>query len=187
MSKTEGALEVAKYIQSFEGRAQERMPQVDSREVPVMLQTILDYSSAPLSKPREMDQRFVNCCRDFATLSVSILRHKGIPTRVRYGTATYFEPGYFIDHAIVEFWDKDQNRWRRVDTQLDPHHDWGVDPFDVSEDKFITGADGWLKAVDGVLPFSRVGLGSVREINGWDFLLLELQLDLASLNKREML
>lgn len=167
--------------------AKERMSQVDSREVYTMLKTILEYSSTSLAQSRGLDQKLVGCCRDFATLSVSILRHKGIPARVRYGTATYFEPSYFIDHAIVEYWDIDRKDWRRVDTQLDPKYDWGIDPFDVKNNEFITGAEGWLKAVDGAIPPHKVGLGSVREVNGWAFLLLELQLDLASFNRLEML
>ena len=167
--------------------APEKMSEVDSREVPLMLNTILKHSGAPLSETRLIENKLVGCCRDFATLTVSILRHKGTPARVRYGTATYFEPGYFIDHAIVEYWDADRNNWRRVDTQLDPDCNWGIDPFDVKADQFISGADGWLKATDGVISPGKVGLGSIREVNGWAFLLLELQLDVASLNKVEML
>ena len=167
--------------------APDRMPQVDSREVPVMLKTILDYLDAPLSAPRALEHKLVGCCRDFATLSVSILRHKGVPARVRYGTANYFESGYNIDHAIVEYWDTGRKGWRKVDTQLDQSDDWGIDPYDVKEDQFITAAEGWLKAIDGVISPDKVGLGTLRQVNGWAFLLLELQLDLASLNKMELL
>lgn len=164
----------------------ERLPEVDCRHVPLMLDAILGHDDSPLDMPRSAEQRMVGCCRDFATLTVSILRHKGIPARVRYGTATYLQPGYNVDHVIIEHWNGE--RWIMTDTELSPDSEWpGVNVMDLNDDQFVPGGKGWLQARSGAVPAEKFGLGTVREVDHWAFLRQELVLDLAGLNRMEML
>lgn len=77
----------------------------------------LDKNS--LTIPREPEKRVVAICKHFSMLLCSILREKGIPARTRCGFATYFINGWFEDHWICEYWNKKQNRWIKVDAQID--------------------------------------------------------------------
>ena len=52
-------------------------------------------------------------------LLCSILREQGIPARTRCGFATYFQGGWFEDHWICEYWNYQEKRWMRVDSQID--------------------------------------------------------------------
>jgi hypothetical protein len=162
-----------------------RLAQVDSRLVPVMLENLLQQNNAPLTTPRPTEQKLVGCCRDFTVLTVSILRQKGIPARARYGTATYFEDGYYIDHVVVEYWNGE--RWVMADMQLRTEHDWGFDTLDIPPGKFFTGGQGWQMARSGTVPANKFGLGSIMKVEPWGFLMAELLLDLAALNRIEML
>lgn len=76
----------------------------------------------PLSQTRAPRDRSVGTCRDFALLLCAVLRHTGIPARVRCGFARYFHPPSYEDHWICEYWQKDAHRWAIADAQLDAEH-----------------------------------------------------------------
>jgi hypothetical protein len=57
------------------------------RTIPEMLAQILVLDPSPLTVPRPPEKRLVSICRDFAVLLVSILRHQGVPARLRIGFA----------------------------------------------------------------------------------------------------
>ena len=124
----------------------ERVCEIDTRYTTTMLQRILELDDRPLTEARPLEQRLVGCCRDYSVLTVSILRHKGIPARVRYGTGAYFEPGFYGDHVILEYWNG--QRWVAVDSEMSPQHikRHGItfDVFDVPDDQFVRGGRGWL-------------------------------------------
>jgi excinuclease ABC subunit A len=91
------------------------------RSVPQMLKRILQLDSRPLSMERPPEKRKVSICRDWAVLLVSILRHQGVPARLRIGFAGYFispKPKY-VDHRIAEYWSKELERWVLVDAMID--------------------------------------------------------------------
>jgi hypothetical protein len=76
---------------------------------------------------------------------VAMARHKGIAARARVGFATYFDPGWFIDHVVAEVWDEQEVRWRLVEPEIGDNHvseasGVTVDPLDVAEDMFLTGS-----------------------------------------------
>jgi hypothetical protein len=162
---------------------QDRLPEVDTRYVKNILKRIIELDDKPLSESRPLEKRFLGCCRDFTMLTVSILRHKGIPARARYGTATYFVKDYYIDHVVVEYWNG--KSWQMVDSQLSPAPHWNFDLRDVPRSHFIVGARGWQMAEHEGLDPKRIGLGEER--GGWEFILYETILDIAALNKEEML
>ncbi len=94
---------------------EERMKEIDTRNVAKILARIHELDSRTLTAERPPEKRFVGCCRDFATLFCSLARYCGIPTRTRIGFSAYFNPSFHHDHEIVECWDVEQQRWRLVD------------------------------------------------------------------------
>jgi hypothetical protein len=172
------------------GRARE----IDLRYAAAMLERLLELGG-PLGRPRTPDQRILGCCRDFSLLLVTMARHAGIPARVRVGFATYFDPGWFVDHAVAEVWDGTEGRWRLVDAQIpDDFHpaDNGSPfaPLDVPPDRFILAPRAWQAARLGDLDPEHVVVNpaiSLPALRGWPYLAHNLLLDLAALNKQEML
>ena len=167
----------------------DRIGEIDCRYLRVMLDRMLELDDRPLTDSRVIGNRLVGCCRDHTALAVSILRHQGIPARARYGASAYIEPGYFCDHVIIEYWNG--ARWVGVDSELGPDEIdmWKVefDPLDVPADQFIRGGAGWLMCRAGAADPDRFGLGPASPLHGWEFIVTEMLLDLAALNRREML
>jgi excinuclease ABC subunit A len=87
------------------------------RTMPQRLGRMMELEPSPLTRPREPKERQVGLCRDFAVFLTSLLRHKGIPARMRVGFAEYLKPDsiYKIDHWITEYWEADNQRWVLVD------------------------------------------------------------------------
>ncbi len=83
--------------------------------VKTILAGLKDYNPDGLIINRKPEERLVVSCRYHAILLASILKHRGIPTRVRYGFASYPYPGYHIYHVICEVWNKNEKRWILVD------------------------------------------------------------------------
>src|SRR5919202_1346888 len=71
-------------------QAARKKRELDIRAVSEMLAVMRERDERPLSVAREPGERLVGNCRDFATLTVAMLRHKGVPARVRVGLATSF-------------------------------------------------------------------------------------------------
>lgn len=67
------------------------------------LPTLYDFERIRLSDARRTKHRRVGTCRDFSLLTCSIMRHHGVPSRVRCGFARYFHPPTFEDHWICEY------------------------------------------------------------------------------------
>lgn len=95
---------------------------------------------------REISKKVVITCRYVAILLASILKAKGIPTRVRSGFASYFRcDGKFCDHWIIEYYKKEENRWVIVD----PDTDSGDDHTDMDRKDFGWIAKIWLDVRSG--------------------------------------
>jgi ABC-type Mn2+/Zn2+ transport system ATPase subunit len=84
------------------------------------LARIVELDPSSLTIPREMKERQIAYCRDYAVLMTSILRHKGHPARTRAGFGQYFltDPPYKGDHWVTEYWDSEEARWRLVDANI---------------------------------------------------------------------
>ena len=67
----------------------------------IRILTALD--DAHIDRNRSFSDRIVGTCRHFSVLSCALLRYRGVPARSRCGFATYFVPGSFVDHWIVEY------------------------------------------------------------------------------------
>jgi len=162
----------------------ERTVEIDTRYVPSIIERLMEMDARPLEEPRTPDTRFIGCCRDFTALAVSMLRQAGVPARSRHGFADYFEPGYYIDHVVVEFWNG--TAWQLCDSQIDPQY-FNLPVRDVPRDRFIVGGLAWQMCRAGKADPDLFGLGSVVPLKGWAFIRSRMMQDLAALNKTEML
>lgn len=160
-----------------------------------MLRRLVELRDAPLSERRQPRERLVGCCRDVTVLFLAMARHKGISARARVGFATYFAPGWSVDHVVAEVWDAAEERWRLVDAELDAGHvdrtdGTEIDPLDVPRDRFISGPRAWLACRAGEADPERFVVAPELDIpgtRGWPYLMHNLVHDLAALNLREML
>ena len=108
------------------------------RKADQLLAAIQQIDGAPLTQEREPGKRLVGVCHHFAKLLVTLLRAKRIPARMRYGFGDYFNPGFYEDHSLVEYWNGKQKRWVLVDPQFDTRWQKQLriehDVFDVPRD-----------------------------------------------------
>jgi Transglutaminase-like superfamily len=169
-----------------------RMGEIDSRTVPAMLARLRALDARPLSEARPPERRLLGCCRDFSVLLCAMARHRGIPARTRVGFATYFSPGFYTDHEIVEWWDARPARWRLVDPELGARHvahfKIDFDPLDVPRDRFLVGGRAWQLCRAGQADPNDFGLDPrAPEPRGLYFVRSHVVQDLAALNKMELL
>jgi len=134
----------------------ERQREIYLRTVPEMLKRILELNSSSLTVKRPPEKRKVGLCRDFAVLLVSMLRHQGIPARVRVGFAGYYraETPRYWDHRIAEYWNKRLDRWTLVDPMTEEpileRLRFKIDPLNVDgSSQFLLAGDVWRKCRGG--------------------------------------
>jgi hypothetical protein len=160
------------------------------RPVEGMLDRLLAIDARPLATARPPGKRLVGVCHHFTLLLVSALRAKAVPARARCGFGAYFNPPYFEDHWVGEYWNATEARWVLVDPQLDDV--WRAnlkidfDPLDVPRDRFLIAADAWAKCRAGEADPSKFGI-FVGALRGLWFIAGNLVRDLAALNKVETL
>jgi len=171
-----------------------RLVEVDTRYADAMLGRLLELGAPSLARERPLAERIVGCCRDFTVLFVAMARHKGIPARMRVGYATYFQPGWHVDHVIAEVWDGGEGRWRLVEPEIGddfvPADGAPFEPLDVPPDRFVTGPRAWLAARSGRLDPERCVVTPDLPIpytRSWLSLRHHVVQDLAALCKAEML
>lgn len=173
----------------------ERVAEIDTRFAERMLARLREMESGPITPERTPANRLVGCCRDFTVLYLTMLRHAGIPARARVGFASYFTPGWFIDHVVAEVWDESNQRWRLIDPELadvhtDPNDEFAIDTLDIPRDRFLVGGAAWQACRRGELAPERFVVDPDLDIpvtRGWLQLRHNLVQDLASLTKREMI
>jgi hypothetical protein len=141
----------------------------------------------PLTEARAPADRIPVSCRSFSVVSVALLRAHGIPARVRCGYATYFTPGFFESHWVIEY--RDGERWKLADAQLDEvqRHALGVgfDPLDLPRDQFLTAVDAWRAIRAGEADPQTFGLPGVA--TGEGFVAGDVVHDIAALGNVETL
>jgi hypothetical protein len=177
------------------GIAAERVAEIDTRYAEDMLGRLCELADVPLGQSRAPSQRLVGCCRDHTVLFLTILREHGVPARARVGFATYFAPGWYIDHVVAEVWDSGQQRWRLMDAELpdeweDPATGAVLDPEDLTASQFLTGPVAWRACRSGAADPARFVVDPGLDIpvtRGWPYIRHNLIHDLAALTKHEML
>ena len=159
----------------------------DSARLLALAQTI---DSRPLDQPRPPGARVGARCHAFTRMTVALLRAAGVPARSRCGFGTYFRPGWLEDHWVAEWWNESAGRWQMVDAQLDEtwceQISFGGDPLAITPDEFVTAAHAWRAWRRGELDANRCGLSGI-DLHGSFWIAGNLRLDLAALNKVEML
>ncbi len=171
-----------------------RLREINLRYVDRMLSRLIELDPGSLTRPRPLSHRLIGCCRDFAVLFCAMARHRGIPSRMRVGFATYFRdspPGFHTDHTIAEVWNSSEQRWKLVDPEQSPRlvreNRLDFDPADVPRTEFLVGGHAWLMCKrEGADPES-FGVEPNGQPRGLWFVRTRLLLDLAALNREELL
>src|SRR5262249_1185459 len=97
----------------------ERKTESHIRPVEDMIEQIFALDDRPLTIARPPQRRWAGVCRHFLVLLLAMLRAKRIPARGRCGFGAYFNPGYFEDHVVCEYWNSSEKRWALADPQFD--------------------------------------------------------------------
>jgi hypothetical protein len=152
-----------------------RTHEYEARSVAKALSLVMAHDNRPLTEVRPKNVKLIIDCRHFAVLLASMLRHQGVPARVRCGFATYLEKSHYQDHWITEYWNGE--RWVMEDPDLVKH--------DMSSDEFITGGKAWqmIRAKE----ISDMQFGFSPDMLGEWAIRYDLPRDLAAINKFEML
>jgi hypothetical protein len=168
--------------------SEDRKQEVNLRKFDTMLARIAELSDQPLTVVRKPEMRVVGNCRDFSVFLCALLRHKGIPARARCGFATYFTPNRYEDHWICEYWKDKDNRWVRVDAQLDSlqveYLKLDFNPCDLPVGKFLSGGEVWQQCRSGELDPDLCG---IFDMKGLWFVQGDLVRDFMACNKLEVL
>lgn len=178
--------------------AADRDDEMQIRPAADILSKALEIDPRPLDEGRAPQQRVLGNCRDFTTVTVALLRDKGVPARGRCGFGSYFSPGLYEDHWVVEWWNGE--RWQLSDAQLDAFQvaslNLDFDPLDVPRDRFVDAGRAWEMYRSGEADGGRFGLSAIRGEDGtlkfegmsgpW-FIRGNIWRDIASLNKVELL
>jgi len=164
------------------------------RKTAEMLERIAQLKSGSITIPRAADQRLVVNCRQFAVLTCSILRSKGVPARVRAGYALYtWRQGKYENHWICEYWHPAERRWVQVDAQIDAAQrklmQIDFDTLDMPQGRFVVAGEGWQRYRQGEVGEEAFGLGGRDGWNamGWRMVMPNVVCDTMALNKDELL
>ncbi|MCG9544050.1 transglutaminase-like domain-containing protein [Vibrio sp. Isolate33] len=163
-----------------------KLKEMQTRHAKDLVSLAISKSGEPAHVFKKPNHRVISICRDFSLLVCSILRAKGVPTRLRSGFATYLEQNHFEDHWVCEYWNKDKG-WIAVDAQLDDiHHQilqFEFDPCDVPSSNFIVAGQAWRLCRQNLESADSFGF---RDFKGLEFIKGSLIRDLYALSKFEM-
>jgi len=86
-------------------------------DVKGILKEIAGRGKGSLKLEKTNKDKLVLACYHHSILLASILRHQGVPVRLRAGYSLFFEKqaGVRFGHIICEVWDKEEKRWILID------------------------------------------------------------------------
>jgi hypothetical protein len=167
-----------------------RLKELHLRRIEQRIERLLELDPRPLEIARPPERRVLGRCYQFVLFMVSMLRAKGVPARARCGFGAYFNPPKFEDHWVCEYWNAKEKRWILADVQFDRvwHERLKIrhDVMDVPRTQFLTAAEAWRRCRAGQADPELFGISFVDLFGLW-FIAGNLVLDLAALNKVEML
>jgi hypothetical protein len=163
---------------------------IHERDSARLIERAMVVDDRPLNEARPPASRVGARCHAFSRLTVALLRSAGVPARARCGFGSYFRPGFLEDHWVAEYWNSTLAAWTMVDAQLDATWrdkiDFAGDSLAISSEEFVSAGHAWRAWRKGELDAARCGLSAIDE-HGAFWIAGNLRLDLASLNKIEML
>lgn len=141
---------------------------------------------------RPPERRFAATCRDFCVLLCSMLRHRGVPARMRGGYGNYNwlfgAPLLFDDHWVVEYWNAEHG-WRLADAQVGglavTDYRIDFDPVDIPRDRFLVAGQAWLDGRSGTRDPEKFIVSGLRR-SGLPVIGQTVVRDLAALNGFEV-
>ena len=128
--------------------------------VKTILEGLVSYDSSGIMKDRKIEDRLILGCRHNAILLASILKHRGIPARVRTGHVTYLRPGFHLSHTICEVWNESHRRWMLVDPST-AMVDFSREQFDFSNELWLSLQNGEIDSKQYGFPGRYSGLVSI--------------------------
>ena len=149
----------------------ERKGDYSIRPVADVLARVAVYHDAPYTEERPREKQFIGDCRHAAVLLCSMLRHQGIPARVRHGFCQYISDDgkKFHHHIITEYWNG--QRWLLEDPDIMRH--------DIPYSEFIFATAAWQAYRKGEIDTENFYLTG--DLKGWWTIPLIMQRDIASL------
>lgn len=119
-----------------------------------MLAELFRRDNRGLVLDRSAENKLVLTCRCTSILMASLLKIKGIPSRVRSGFVPYFQVvglpgGKSDDHWVNQYWYEKELRWVMIDVDGSLEDYIKFDLYDIPEGKFDFSADAWLKVRQG--------------------------------------
>ncbi len=179
---------VSQYVASFTDRDLQR--EINTLEVSQLVPIVLRMDERPISHFRPPEHRLIGICTHHAVLTCALLRHSGIPARVRHGFEMYMHPEQHEDHSICEYWNENSQQWTRIDTEMNPllaRERFQIDALDVSSAGFMSGAEVWLQCRKRKLNTNAFGIMGDGWEGGWEFVLSALLCDIHDLMQDEVL
>jgi hypothetical protein len=144
---------------------EDRAADIHLRTPQAMLERIRELDSRPLVEPRPPEKRLAARCSGFTMLLVAFLREQGIRARARGGFGAYFNPPYFEDHWVCEYWRADEDRWALADAQFDEvwRGNLGIrhDILDVPREQFVVAGEAWRRCRAGKADPEKFGIAFV--------------------------
>ncbi len=166
----------------------QRLKEVETRYVHKMLEILMSRDSRSLLFSRTLKNKIVGSCRDFALLFCSILRHRGIPARVRVAFNLYYLKDFYHDQVILEYWNENKQRFCRVDPRITRayieknHIKIDFDLFDAPKEKLMLAGEAWLLTRKNSEIADKFGGGNREKNKGQWYIRDRLIQDLAALN-----
>jgi hypothetical protein len=150
--------------QSFKDVGRDINREINLRTVEERLGFLLQLDDRPLAEARTPGDRVVGNCRDYSLLLASMLRHQGVPARVRSGVARYFYPDEvrLEDHFICEFWNQADGRWQQADAQIDDLQKrvlgCSLDMADLPPNQFLDAGESYYELKEGRIEPDKIGI-----------------------------
>lgn len=125
--------------------------------VSAMLSELYRRDNKGLVLERDPENKLILTCRFVSILMVSLLKIKGIPSRVRSGFAPYFDvtglpKGTSVDHWISQYWDKKNLKWVTIDVDGSFEDYIPFDRYNMPDNVFDFPARAWLDVRKGIIP-----------------------------------
>lgn len=119
--------------------------------VPAIVAELFRLDKRGFTDERKIKDKIVITCRYASILTASILKAKGYSARVRSGFTKYIKPGNYLDHWIVEYYDRKEKRWVIIDSDIirNTHIFEDYTNIDIEREYFYTASDAWLDARSG--------------------------------------